>query len=169
MPASLEDVAAIWPEAMPQMHGLTMCNQLTRAGYRDTELKRWYRDRLVLLGDAAPSMSPQLGQGVNMALMDTLALRDALRLPGNLESALARYQAQRKRHVSFYQFWSRWLTPLFQSKLDFVAKFRDIGFLPIGQLPGGRGHMLRVLSGVQQGYLGKLQLDPEFMVALSAE
>ena len=41
--------------------------------------RRWHRGRAVLAGDAAHAMSPQLGQGVNMALVDALALRDALR------------------------------------------------------------------------------------------
>ena len=167
VPAWLEDVGALWPEAASRMHGITACGQLAQASYRDTTMKRWYRDRLVLMGDAAHSMSPQLGQGVNMALMDALALRDALRMPGNLDSALAHYQAQRQRHVSLYQFLSRWLTPLFQSNLDLVAKVRDVSFLPMGRLPGSRGHMLRVLSGTQQGYMGKLQLDPGFMAALA--
>ena len=39
-------------------------------GYRDAVMPRWHRERLVLAGDAAHAMSPQLGQGVNMALMD---------------------------------------------------------------------------------------------------
>lgn len=94
--------------------------QLARASYRDAVLDRWYRGRLVLAGDAAHSMSPQLGQGVNMALLDAMALRDALRSEASIEAALARYQAQRKAHVRLYQFWSRWLTPVFQSDRDWM-------------------------------------------------
>ena len=36
--------------------------QLARASYRDVTLRRWHRDRLVVLGDAAHGMSPQLGR-----------------------------------------------------------------------------------------------------------
>lgn len=39
-------------------------------------------------------MSPQLGQGVNMALLDAHALRDALRVSGDVPEALARYAAR---------------------------------------------------------------------------
>jgi len=112
-------------------------------------------------------MSPQLGQGVNMALMDAMALRDALREEAGLDGALARYQRVRRKHVSIYHFWSHWLTPLFQSDRDMVARVRDASFLPLGKLPGGRGHMLRILSGTQQGWLGKYVLQPDFIEALA--
>ena len=83
------------------------------------------------------------------------------------EAALARYQAQRKAHVRLYQFWSRWLTPVFQSERDWIARSRDLLFKPMARMPGGRGHMLRVLSGTQHGLFGKLPLAPEFVAALA--
>jgi len=164
----LDEIAKLWPQAHRRLEGVVDGACLARASYRDTTVHRWHRDRFVLMGDAAHAMSPQLGQGVNMALMDALALRDALRAHASIDVALAQYQRQRQAHVSVYQFWSRWLTPLFQSELDFVAKMRDVGFLPLGRLPGGRGHMLRVLSGTQHGFFGSLKLKPEFLEALSA-
>ena len=163
----LEEVAGIWPQVGARLQGVADTAQLARASYRDAVLRRWHRGRLVLAGDAAHSMSPQLGQGVNMALMDAMALRDALREHTNIAGALAQYQDVRSRHVSIYHFWSRWLTPLFQSDRDVVAKVRDLAMLPLGKLPGGRGHMLRILSGTQHGWLGKLALQPEFIAALS--
>ncbi|MBN6152494.1 FAD-dependent monooxygenase [Xanthomonas sp. AmX2] len=168
MDAWLDEVGQLWPQARERLAGIGEPAQLARASYRDAVQQRWYRGRLVLAGDAAHSMSPQLGQGVNMALMDALALSDALREAPDLNSALARYQAQRYAHVAVYQFWSRWLTPLFQSERDLVARVRDVGMLPMGRLPGGRGHMLRVLSGTQHGWFGKLALEPAFLQALAA-
>ena len=162
-----EEVTRIWPEAAALVAGVHAPAQLARASYRDAVLERWHRGRLVLAGDAAHSMSPQLGQGVNMALMDAMALRDALREEPAVEAALVRYQRQRKAHVSIYHFWSRWLTPLFQSERDSVARVRDASMLPLGKLPGGSGHMLRILSGTQHGWFGKLALQPEFIAALA--
>ena len=159
------EVASIWPEADAQLGAAFDTATLARAAYRDSALACWHRGRMVLLGDAAHAMSPQLGQGVNMALMDALALRDALRGSDDLPSALGRYEQERRRHVGLYQFWSRWLTPVFQSDRDLVAKARDLAFLPLGRLPGGRGHMLRVLSGTQQGLFGRRVLNPEFLAA----
>ncbi|MEL1264871.1 NAD(P)/FAD-dependent oxidoreductase [Pseudoxanthomonas putridarboris] len=166
LPVWREEIARLWPDADARLSGIVDAAQLARATYRDVSVRGWHRDRLVLLGDAAHAMSPQLGQGVNMALMDALALRDALRAQAGVPAALQAYQRQRQAHVAVYQFWSRWLTPLFQSDRDLVARARDVAFLPLGRLPGGRGHMLRVLSGTQQGFFGKLALKPEFLEAL---
>lgn len=162
------EVASIWPQADAQLGAVFDTAVLARATYRDSSLAGWHRDRMVLLGDAAHAMSPQLGQGVNMALMDALALRDALRDARDVTAALAGYQQERRRHVGLYQFWSRWLTPVFQSEHDLLARARDLAFLPLGRLPGGRGHMLRVLSGLQQGAFGRRVLEPGFLRALDA-
>jgi 2-polyprenyl-6-methoxyphenol hydroxylase-like FAD-dependent oxidoreductase len=159
----LDEVATLWPQARAQMHAIDDCAQLRRASYRDAVLRCWSRGRLVLVGDAAHAMSPQLGQGVNMALMDALALRDALRAEPAVDTAIARYEHERRAHVRVYQFWSRWLTPLFQSDRDTVARLRDLAFLPLGRLPGGRGQMLRVLSGLQRGWTGRLRLPAAFL------
>ena len=166
LPAWRDEIARLWPEADARLADTVDPDQLARASYRDVTLRHWHRDRLVVLGDAAHGMSPQLGQGVNMALMDAMALRDALRLQADVAPALQAYQRQRQAHVGVYQFWSRWLTPIFQSDLDWVAHARDVAFLPAGRLPGGRGHMLRVLSGIQHGFLGTLAPKPDFMRAL---
>ena len=166
LPAWRDEIARLWPEADARLTDTVDPDQLARASYRDVTLRHWHRDRLVVLGDAAHGMSPQLGQGVNMALMDAMALRDALRLQADVAPALQAYQRQRQAHVGVYQFWSRWLTPIFQSDLDWVAHARDVAFLPAGRLPGGRGHMLRVLSGIQHGFLGTLAPKPDFMRAL---
>jgi len=162
----LDEIGAMWPQARAQMHEINECSQLRRASYRDAVLARWSRGRLVLIGDAAHSMSPQLGQGVNMALMDALALRDALRAEPAIDSAVQRYESERRAHVRIYQFWSRWLTPLFQSDRDGIARVRDFALLPLGRLPGGRGQMLRVLSGLQHGWFARLQLPEPFLMRL---
>ncbi|WP_213601440.1 FAD-dependent oxidoreductase [Pseudoxanthomonas japonensis] len=166
LPAWRDEVAQLWPEVDACLADTVDPDQLARASYRDVTLRQWHRDRLVVLGDAAHGMSPQLGQGVNMALMDAVALRDALRGQDDVPAALGAYQRERQAHVGVYQFWSRWLTPIFQSDLDWVAHARDIGFLPAGRLPGGRGHMLRVLSGTQHGFFGTLKLKPDFLATL---
>ncbi|WP_394696899.1 FAD-dependent oxidoreductase [Pseudoxanthomonas japonensis] len=166
LPAWRDEIAQLWPEVDACLADTVDPDQLARASYRDVTLRQWHRDRLVVLGDAAHGMSPQLGQGVNMALMDALALRDALRGQDDVPAALGAYQRERQAHVGVYQFWSRWLTPIFQSDRDWVARARDIAFLPAGRLPGGRGHMLRVLSGTQHGFFGTLKLKPDFLAAL---
>ncbi|EWC53536.1 oxidoreductase [Xanthomonas citri pv. glycines str. 8ra] len=162
-----DEVAQMWPEAHARLATVQVHGALARASYRDAVVSRWHRGRFVLAGDAAHAMSPQLGQGVNMALLDALAMRDALRAGADLDDALQRYQRERQAHVAIYHRWSRWLTPLFQSERDLWAQGRDLLLRPMGRVPGGRGHMLRVLSGTQHGWFGKLVLAPDFVDALS--
>lgn len=167
MDSWLDEVDELWPEAHARMNELREPGQLRRAIYRDAIPRSWFHGRAVLLGDAAHAMSPQLGQGVNMALLDAMALCDALRSNESATAALAAYAGQRKAHVSAYQFWSRWLTPLFQSEHDIVARVRDWTLQPMGRMWGTGGLMLRVLSGTQRGWFGKVRLDPAFMDALA--
>lgn len=162
----LDELHRLWPEASEVFAGLVDPAQLARARYRDATMPAWHRGRVVLAGDAAHAMSPQLGQGVNMALMDARALAEALREAPTLAAALAAYQRRRRAHVWVYQLWSRWLTPLFQSGHDSAARLRDAAFLPLGRMPGGRGQMLRVLTGTQRGLFGSMRLDEAFIDAL---
>jgi FAD-dependent urate hydroxylase len=58
---------------------------------------RWFRNRVVLLGDAVHTMAPDLGQGGCQALEDAVVLARCLALAsGPIESALARYEQERR-------------------------------------------------------------------------
>lgn len=164
--AWLRQLAGLWPQACERLGDAFDVACLARASYRDAIPQRWWQGRAVLLGDAAHAMSPQLGQGVNMALVDAVALADSIARTASMPDAFANYQAERHRHLAAYHRYSRWLTPLFQSDHDRIARVRDTAFLPAGRLPVARGHMLRVLAGVQQGWLGRYRLADGFLEAL---
>jgi FAD-dependent urate hydroxylase len=64
-------------------------------------LGSWQRGRLVLLGDAAHAMAPDLGQGGCQAMEDALVLAGYLSEPGaTLDQALGGYYAERGPHTA---------------------------------------------------------------------
>jgi len=151
-----ERFQSLWPDAARLLDGMEDLSGWKRATYRDVIVKRPWRGRLVLLGDVAHGMSPQLGQGVNMALLDAQALARALDHHERIEDAFADYARTRAGHLRIYQFLSRWLTPLFQSDRDALAWWRDLLFLPASRLPVSRSESLKVLTGVKRGWFGRL-------------
>lgn len=151
------EVRAYWPEAADLLEDQRSEMQFARASYRDVVMRRPYCGRVVFLGDAAHAMSPQLGQGANMALLDAQALAVALEREANPQTAFAAYARVRRAHVPIYQFISRWLTPLFQSDHDNAARLRDALFGPLGRAPVLSREMLKVLAGVKCGAFGRLR------------
>ena len=59
----------------------------------------WWRDRMVLVGDAAHAPSPSSGQGASMAVEDAVVLAMALRDAADVPAALAAYESARRRRV----------------------------------------------------------------------
>ena len=59
----------------------------------------WWRDRAVLVGDAAHAPSPSSGQGASMALEDAVVLADAIAAAPDLATALAAYEQRRRARV----------------------------------------------------------------------
>lgn len=55
----------------------------------------WWRGRAVLIGDAAHTTTPHLGQGAGMAIEDSIVLAEELAQSSDIPAALARFQARR--------------------------------------------------------------------------
>ena len=64
--------------------------------FRTLTNRTWYRENLVLVGDAAHTTHYSIGAGTTLALEDAIALAGALRELPTLPQALARYERERK-------------------------------------------------------------------------
>jgi 2-polyprenyl-6-methoxyphenol hydroxylase-like FAD-dependent oxidoreductase len=108
------------------------------------------RHGIVLLGDAAHAMSPQLGMGASLALADAWALAGALRAsPDDLGGGLRAYAADRRAHIRWYTWLSRIMTPVFQSGLSPIGWPRDLLFGPISRVPWVRRQFVDIQLGRQ--------------------
>jgi 2-polyprenyl-6-methoxyphenol hydroxylase-like FAD-dependent oxidoreductase len=144
-------VTELCPRIVPLLGQAIGKSELTPYTYRDVVLRRYYDRRLVFIGDAAHCMSPQLGQGACMSLLDSWVLCQALERNQDMVQALTDFDRERRLQVSAYQFISRLMTPLFQSESRTLALLRDRGFYRLSQLPFVKGSMLKTLSGRREG------------------
>lgn len=76
--------------------GIAAAIQLRRLGHHithfdDVELSQYVVGQVVLIGDAAHSMSPQLGNGAQLAMEDAAMLATALGQHEDLSTALHAY------------------------------------------------------------------------------
>lgn len=145
---------ALTPRVGHLLGQLTDPAQILFAAYRDVRTGgRWHEGRVVLLGDAGHAMSPQLGQGANLALLDAWCLaRSLAEHDGDVAAALAGYSKRRRAHLRFYAFASRRLTPLFQADRAFLARPRDAFMHPVAARIGWvNRQMVGTLAGSKLG------------------
>lgn len=137
-----DQLLALWPEAAPVVAQVSRHEDLAVATYRHTWPRGLAAGPYCAVGDAGHAMSPQLGLGATLAVLDALALARALGEYGAAEGP-SRYARSRLLPSRLYQTLSRVLTPCFQSSGP--GLWRDLLFGGSLLVPGVRGLMKRGL------------------------
>jgi 2-polyprenyl-6-methoxyphenol hydroxylase-like FAD-dependent oxidoreductase len=87
---------ASWHEPVAAIIDATPPDRIVRTDIYDRDpIDRWHAGRVVLLGDAAHAMTPNLGQGAGQAIEDALVLDECLAGSPSTEEGLTRYELRR--------------------------------------------------------------------------
>ncbi len=93
------------------------------------EMPLWYKDRVVLMGDAQHATSPITGMGASMALEDAFVLSEELKKINKTEeisNALNEYTKRRSKRIKEFRRKSRVVQDFMMVKSPFVSLIRNI-------------------------------------------
>ncbi len=101
-----DDVCRTFPTMDGVLSQYSRWDDMVRLQHRSVRCDAWSSGNVVLIGDAAHAMSPNLGQGANCALVDALALASriaAANPDGDVFVALASFEQDRRPLVDRLQ------------------------------------------------------------------
>jgi len=154
-----QQAISLWPETESLLGQITSHDQLTFARYRHRTLGNPIESpRLIHIGDAWHSASPQLGQGANMALLDAWALGLALQEEPDISRALKRFRKIRQRHVRLYQMMSWMFTPVYQGDSTWLPFVRDRLAAPVSKIWPAPNILAAMVAGIIGSPLKTLKL-----------
>ena len=140
------------PEAAPVLDLIEHFDQFLFTSYRHVHVRTWYDDCFLLIGDAAHAMSPHLGQGINLAMVDAWRFAAALRECRTPIAAFRKFQHQQKAYVRYYATVTYLLSPFFQSDWSFLGWGRDWALPILPHIPLVRRQMLMTVCGLKGGF-----------------
>ena len=153
----LEGFRAAWsrayPACAPILAAVARWDELYVQRVVRVDCRRWHDGRLVLLGDAAHAMAPNLGQGANSALVDAAVLLDELLRAPDLTGALAAYQARREPAVRRVAATAARLGALAERTDPISRALRDRLLMPIVSRFAGPGGQAAILQETRETLL----------------
>ncbi len=158
MAAGLEPIKAeilkFAPEAEPVLECLFDIRQLLFTNYQHVTLSRWHDAHTLFLGDAAHAMSPHLGQGLNLALVDAYRFAQCLRTASTPERAFSAFRVQQRAYLRYYATLTYLLSPFFQSDYPLLAWGRDRVLPHMMRVPYLKEQMLLTVTGMKRDVFG---------------
>lgn len=142
------EVLRLWPDLEGLLARIETREQLTFARYAHRTHPAPVGERIIAIGDAWHSASPQLGQGANMALLDAWSLSRGLAEGRTLAEKLRLAAGWRSDHVWLYQWVTKLFTPLYQSDSRVLPGVRDRVLAPLSRRWPAKGIQAQLMSGL---------------------
>ncbi len=103
------------------------------------------RGRIVVIGNAAQTLHPVAGQGLNLGIRDARSVLAALQAAGSGDP-FARYGARRERDRTAVVGFTDLLAEVFSVNMPGLPGLRALGLEALDLLPGARRHFARALA-----------------------
>jgi len=115
-----------WHDPIPAVIEATNETDILRNDIYESELlAHWSRGRVTLLGDAAHTMTPNLGMGACQAIEDGVVLGACLKAEGDIIAALKLYERRRVRRANSIARMARLVGQAVQLENPLVSNMRD--------------------------------------------
>lgn len=103
------------------------------------------RGRIAVIGNAAQTLHPVAGQGLNLGIRDAWSVLAALLVAGAVDP-FARYSAGRARDRTAVVGFTDLLAEVFRANVPGLPSLRALGLEALDLLPGARRHFARALA-----------------------
>jgi 2-polyprenyl-6-methoxyphenol hydroxylase-like FAD-dependent oxidoreductase len=149
-----DDVMGLAPDAREILATANDFEAVRFTSYMRVHMPRPYDGVCLFLGDAAHAMSPHLGQGINLALIDAYVFAEALAACGNFSRACEQFTRQRAAHLRAYRIITFLLSPFFQSRGVIKGWGRDVCLPLMPKVGFLRRQMVMTMGGCRGSLLG---------------
>lgn len=148
--------AALTREFEGMLGQIKACGQRAAFPLRQRHAKTYVKEGVVLVGDAAHTIHPLAGQGVNLGFMDAYVLADELKqaskkgLSPAHPQVLARYERRRMAENVSMMVTMEGFKRLFAVKTPVVRWLRNWGMSKVNQLGLLKNHLVQAAMGTKR-------------------
>ncbi len=155
-----DDIRAFCPQTAEMLDCVFDFEQFIFTPYRAVWMGRRFDRHSIFLGDAAHAMSPHLGQGINIAMLDAWHLAEAVRHTRTPLEAFRDWHRRQAAYLRYYAAVTFFLSPFFQSRWPFLGWGRDVALPLLPHIPFVKYQMAMTMAGMKGGLLkGRRELS----------